>query len=408
MSMDEYDTTNIAQLEDLFIITSTHGEGEPPDNAWDFFEFLEDDNAPNLNHVRYSVLALGDQTYEFFCQAGKDVDALLENLGAERICKRVDCDIDYEEDAEKWMADIINMIDTTSEGIQSESVISESIKSAKEKKYSKSNPYQAEVLANINLNGTDSNKETRHIEFLLDDFSESYEPGDCIVALPQNDPELVEKLISMLGWDPQSPVPINDHGDTVPIVEALTSHFEFTKLTLPLLKNADIYFDNEELSERIQDESWAREYVINRDFIDLITDFPTIELQPENMYQILRKLPPREYSISSSFMATPDEVHITVGTVRYQAHGRERKGVCSVHFAERIKPGDIVPIYLKKNPNFKFPMKQDIPVIMIGPGTGIAPFRAYLQEREELGMTGKTWLFFGDQHRSSDFYMKKK
>lgn len=165
--MDEYDTTNIAQLEDLFIITSTHGEGEPPDNAWDFFEFLEDDNAPNLNHVRYSVLALGDQTYEFFCQAGKDVDALLENLGAERICKRVDCDIDYEEDAEKWMADIINMIDTTSEGIQSESVISESIKSAKEKKYSKSNPYQAEVLANINLNGTDSNKETRHIEFYL-------------------------------------------------------------------------------------------------------------------------------------------------------------------------------------------------------------------------------------------------
>ncbi|NGS30162.1 sulfite reductase flavoprotein subunit alpha, partial [Staphylococcus aureus] len=214
MSMDEYDTTNIAQLEDLFIITSTHGEGEPPDNAWDFFEFLEDDNAPNLNHVRYSVLALGDQTYEFFCQAGKDVDALLENLGAERICKRVDCDIDYEEDAEKWMADIINMIDTTSEGIQSESVISESIKSAKEKKYSKLNPYQAEVLANINLNGTDSNKETRHIEFLLDDFSESYEPGDCIVALPQNDPELVEKLISMLGWDPQSPVPINDRGDT--------------------------------------------------------------------------------------------------------------------------------------------------------------------------------------------------
>lgn len=203
-------------------------------------------------------------------------------------------------------------------------------------------------------------------------------------------------------------MPINDHGDTVPIVEALTSHFEFTKLTLPLLKNADIYFDNEELSERIQDESWAREYVINRDFIDLITDFPTIELQPENMYQILRKLPPREYSISSSFMATPDEVHITVGTVRYQAHGRERKGVCSVHFAERIKPGDIVPIYLKKNPNFKFPMKQDIPVIMIGPGTGIAPFRAYLQEREELGMTGKTWLFFGDQHRSSDFLYEEE
>lgn len=403
MSMDDYDTTSIAQLEDLFIITSTHGEGEPPDNAWDFFDFLEKNDAPNLSHVRYSVLALGDQTYEFFCQAGKDADALLEKLGAERICQRVDCDIDYEEDAEKWMSDVINKIDTKAEGIQSETIISESIKSAKEKKYSKSNPYEAEVLANYNLNSAGSNKETRHIEFLLDDFSESYEPGDCIVALPQNDPELVDTLICMLGWDPQSTVPINDQGDTLPIVDALTSHFEITKLTVPLLKNADIYFDNEVLSERIEDEAWTREYVINRDFIDLLTDFPPIELQPENMYQILRKLPSREYSISSSFMATPDEVHITVGTVRYQAHGRERKGVCSVHFAERIKPGDTVPIYLKKNPNFKFPMQQDIPVIMIGPGTGIAPFRAYLQEREELGMTGNTWLFFGDQHRDTDF-----
>lgn len=402
-AMDEFKPKNLKNVEDLFIITSTQGEGDPPDNAAELHEFIHGRKAPKLEGVRFSVLALGDQTYEFFCQTGRDFDKKLEELGAERLYERVDCDVDYEEDAEKWMANVINTINSAPEGTQSEQVVSESIKSAKEKKYSKANPYQAEVLENINLNGRGSNKETRHIEFLLDNFGEEYEVGDCLVVLPQNDPALVELLISTLGWDPGDQIQISEDGDTISLEEALTSYFEITKLTKPLLQNAAAYFDNEALEDKVQDSEWIQNYIEGRDFIDLLNDFPPEELEPEDLYQILRKLPPREYSISSSYQSLPDEVHITVGAVRYNTHGRDRSGVCSVQFAERIQPGDTVPIYLKRNPNFKFPKDGDTPVIMIGPGTGIAPFRAHMQEREEYGYKGNTWLFFGDQHFTTDF-----
>ena len=402
-AMDEFKSKNLKNVEDLFIITSTQGEGDPPDNAAELHEFIHGRKAPKLEGVRFSVLALGDQTYEFFCQTGRDFDKKLEELGAERLYERVDCDVDYEEDAEKWMANVINTIDSAPEGTQSEQVVSESIKSAKEKKYSKANPYQAEVLENINLNGRGSNKETRHIEFLLDNFGEEYEVGDCLVVLPQNDPALVELLMSTLGWDPGDQIQISEDGDTISLEEALTSYFEITKLTKPLLQNAAAYFDNEALEDKVQDSEWIQNYIEGRDFIDLLNDFPPEELEPEDLYQILRKLPPREYSISSSYQSLPDEVHITVGAVRYNTHGRDRSGVCSVQFAERIQPGDTVPIYLKRNPNFKFPKDGDTPVIMIGPGTGIAPFRAHMQEREEYGYKGNTWLFFGDQHFTTDF-----
>lgn len=402
-AMDEFKPKNLKNVEDLFIITSTQGEGDPPDNAAELHEFIHGRKAPKLEGVRFSVLALGDQTYEFFCQTGKDFDKKLEELGAERLYERVDCDVDYEEDAEKWMANVINTIDSAPEGTQSEQVVSESIKSAKEKKYSKANPYQAEVLENINLNGRGSDKETRHIEFLLDNFGEEYEVGDCLVVLPQNDPALVELLMSTLGWDPGDQIEISEDGDTISLEEALTSYFEITKLTRPLLQNAAAYFDNEALEDKVQDSEWIQNYIEGRDFIDLLNDFPPEELEPEDLYQILRKLPPREYSISSSYQSLPDEVHITVGAVRYNTHGRDRSGVCSVQFAERIQPGDTVPIYLKRNPNFKFPKDGDTPVIMIGPGTGIAPFRAHMQEREEYGYKGNTWLFFGDQHFTTDF-----
>lgn len=402
-AMDEFKPKNLKNVEDLFIITSTQGEGDPPDNAAELHEFIHGRKAPKLEGVRFSVLALGDQTYEFFCQTGRDFDTKLEELGAERLYERVDCDVDYEEDAEKWMANVINTIDLAPEGTQSEQVVSESIKSAKEKKYSKANPYQAEVLENINLNGRGSNKETRHIEFLLDNFGEEYEVGDCLVVLPQNDPALVELLMSTLGWDPGDQIQISEDGDTISLEEALTSYFEITKLTKPLLQNAAAYLDNEALEDKVQDSEWIQNYIEGRDFIDLLNDFPPEELEPEDLYQILRKLPPREYSISSSYQSLPDEVHITVGAVRYNTHGRDRSGVCSVQFAERIQPGDTVPIYLKRNPNFKFPKDGDTPVIMIGPGTGIAPFRAHMQEREEYGYKGNTWLFFGDQHFTTDF-----
>ncbi|SUM78791.1 sulfite reductase flavoprotein subunit [Staphylococcus saprophyticus] len=401
-AMDEIKQKEFKKVEDLFVITATHGEGDPPDNALTFHEFIHSRKAPKLENVRFSVLALGDESYEYFCQTGKDFDAKLLELGAERLADRQDCDLDFDDLAEKWMNKNIEILNQ-SRGHGSTVTSTETVQSAKEKRYSKSNPYQAEVLENINLNGRGSNKEVRHVELLLDNYGESFEPGDCVVVLPQNEPEIVTLLIETLGWDKDIEIPINDDGDTLPLEKALTEHFEITKLTKPLLQKAAELFGNTELLSQIDNAEWIQQYVDGRDVIDLLTEFPTSELKPETFYKLLRKLPAREYSIASSYEATPDEVHITVGAVRYEAHERTRKGVCSVQLAERIQPGDTLPIYLKKNPNFKFPFDEETPVIMIGPGTGVAPFRSYMQEHEELGLSGNTWLFFGEQHFTTDF-----
>lgn len=401
-AMDEIKQKEFKKVEDLFVITATHGEGDPPDNALTFHEFIHSRKAPKLENVRFSVLALGDESYEYFCQTGKDFDAKLLELGAERLTDRQDCDLDFDDLAEKWMNKNIEILNQST-GHGSTVTSTETVQSAKEKRYSKSNPYKAEVLENINLNGRGSNKEVRHVELLLDNYGESFEPGDCVVVLPQNEPEIVTLLIETLGWDKDIEIPINDDGDTLPLEKALTEHFEITKLTKPLLQKAAELFGNTELLSQIDNAEWIQQYVDGRDVIDLLIEFPTSELKPETFYKLLRKLPAREYSIASSYEAAPDEVHITVGAVRYEAHERTRKGVCSVQLAERIQPGDTLPIYLKKNPNFKFPFDEETPVIMIGPGTGVAPFRSYMQEREELGLSGNTWLFFGEQYFTTDF-----
>lgn len=401
-AMDEIKQKEFKKVEDLFVITATHGEGDPPDNALTFHEFIHSRKAPKLENVRFSVLALGDESYEYFCQTGKDFDAKLLELGAERLTDRQDCDLDFDDLAEKWMNKNIEILNQST-GHGSTVTSTETVQSAKEKHYSKSNPYKAEVLENINLNGRGSNKEVRHVELLLDNYGESFEPGDCVVVLPQNEPEIVTLLIETLGWDKDIEIPINDDGDTLALEKALTEHFEITKLTKPLLQKAAELFGNTELLSQIDNAEWIQQYVDGRDVIDLLIEFPTSELKPETFYKLLRKLPAREYSIASSYEATPDEVHITVGAVRYEAHERTRKGVCSVQLAERIQPGDTLPIYLKKNPNFKFPFDEETPVIMIGPGTGVAPFRSYMQEREELGLSGNTWLFFGEQYFTTDF-----
>ncbi|WP_411843096.1 assimilatory sulfite reductase (NADPH) flavoprotein subunit [Salinicoccus sp. HZC-1] len=401
--MENFKPKDLKKVQDLFIISATHGEGEPPDNAVTFHEFIYGRKAPKLSDLRYSVLALGDQSYEFFCQTGKDFDERLEALGGERLSPRVDCDLDFDEPAEKWMEGILNSLAGPAESVSAPSADTGSAQSSNTQKYSRTNPYKAEVLENINLNGRGSNKEVRHIELSLEDFGESFEPGDCLGVFPENDARIVDQLLETLGWNPETDVGINADGETLPLAEALTSRFEITKLTKPLLIKAAEIFGNDALKEKVNEEGWIQSYIEGRDLIDLVGDFPAADLQPEILLQTLRKLPAREYSIASSYKANPDEVHLTVGAVRYNAHDRDRSGVCSVQFAERIKPGDTVPVYVKKNPNFKFPFNEDTPVIMIGPGTGVAPFRSYIEEREELELEGKTWLFFGEQHFTTDF-----
>ena len=401
-AMGDYKTKDLKKVEDLFIISSTHGEGNPPDNAISFHEFLHGRKAPKLEGVRFSVLSLGDASYEFFCQTGKDFDARLEDLGASRLVDRRDCDLDFDDMAESWMDQIIEQLSEAS--LSEEKVTTtNAVQLTNEKRYSKTQPYEAEILENINLNGRGSNKEVRHIELQFEDYGEDYEPGDCLVVIPENDEKLVEVLLDKLDWDAQTEIPINDKGDVLSLKDALQHHFEITKLTKPLLQKAAELFGNEALAENVLDQAWVKSYVYGRDLIDLIQDFKPENLVPEVLYQFLRKLPPREYSIASSYEANPDEVHITVGAVRYQAHQRERQGVCSVQLAERMEPGTSISVYLKKNPNFKFPFDETTPVIMIGPGTGVAPFRSYLQAREELDLSGQTWLFFGEQHFTTDF-----
>ncbi|MFC4386291.1 assimilatory sulfite reductase (NADPH) flavoprotein subunit [Gracilibacillus marinus] len=401
-SMDDFKPKKIKDVEDLFIVTATHGEGDPPDNAIQFHEFLLGRKAPKLDGVRYSVLALGDESYEHFCQTGKDFDKRLEELGATRLYDRIDCDVDYEELAEEWIKGIVGTIQEDNASAVAD-VTAVTASSIEQPIYSKANPFSAEVLENINLSGQGSNKETRHIELLLEGSNFTYEPGDCLAIYPKNDPALVKAVIEKLNWNPEQTVPINKQGEIRSIQEALTSIFEITRLTKGLLDKAAGFFKNNDLLKLIADNDQIKQYIDGRDLLDLIEDYPPADLDPTTMIDWLRKIPARQYSISSSNKANPDEVHLTVATVRYNSCGRDRAGVCSGEIADRIKPGDVVDVYVHKNPNFKFPFDEQTPVIMIGPGTGVAPFRGYIEEREELDLKGDTWLFFGDQHFRSDF-----
>lgn len=400
-SMNDFKPNNLKKLENLLIVVSTHGEGEPPDNALSFHEFLHGRRAPKLENFRFSVLSLGDSSYEFFCQTGKEFDVRLAELGGERLYPRVDCDLDFEEPANKWLKGVIDGLSEAKGHSASAAVPAEA--PAGTSPYSRTNPFKAEVLENLNLNGRGSNKETRHLELSLEGSGLTYEPGDSLGIYPENDPEVVDLLLNEFKWDASENVTVNKEGETRPLREALISNFEITVLTKPLLKQAAELTGNDKLKALVENREELKAYTQGRDVIDLVRDFGPWNVSAQEFVAILRKMPARLYSIASSLSANPDEVHLTIGAVRYEAHGRERKGVCSVLCSERLQPGDTIPVYLQSNKNFKLPQDQETPIIMVGPGTGVAPFRSFMQEREETGAKGKSWMFFGDQHFVTDF-----
>ncbi|MFL0472048.1 assimilatory sulfite reductase (NADPH) flavoprotein subunit [Priestia sp. 179-F W1.4 NHS] len=400
-SMNDFKPNNLKKLENLLIVVSTHGEGEPPDNALSFHEFLHGRRAPKLENFRFSVLSLGDSSYEFFCQTGKEFDVRLAELGGERLYPRVDCDLDFEEPANKWLKGVIDGLSEAKGHSASAAVPAEA--PAGTSPYSRTNPFKAEVLENLNLNGRGSDKETRHLELSLEGSGLTYEPGDSLGIYPENDPELVDLLLNEFKWDASESVTVNKEGETRPLREALLSNFEITVLTKPLLKQAAELTGNDKLKALVENREELKAYTQGRDVIDLVRDFGPWNVSAQEFVAILRKMPARLYSIASSLSANPDEVHLTIGAVRYEAHGRERKGVCSVLCSERLQPGDTIPVYLQSNKNFKLPQNQETPIIMVGPGTGVAPFRSFMQEREETGAKGKSWMFFGDQHFVTDF-----
>jgi len=400
-SMSDFKPNNLKKIDNLLIIVSTHGEGEPPDNAISFHEFLHGKRAPKLEGLQYSVLALGDSSYEFFCETGKQFDQRLEELGGTRLYPRFDCDVDYDEPAAEWLEGVLSSLNEAQGGNTSHQVSAETTQSL-ESQYSRTNPFRAEVLENLNLNGRGSNKETRHLELSLEGSGLTFEPGDTLGIYPENDPELVDLLLEELNWNPEEQVTVNKQGETRSLKDAFISYFELTVLTKPLLEKALELSNNEKLRELLASGD-VKEYLHGRDLLDLVRDFGPWNVSAQEFVSILRKLPARLYSIASSYAANPEEVHLTIGAVRYGAHGRDRKGVCSILCAERLEPGDTLPIYIQKNDNFKLPNNPDTPIIMVGPGTGVAPFRSFMQEREEIGAEGKSWMFFGDQHFVTDF-----
>ena len=401
-SMSDFKPNNLKKVENLLIVVSTHGEGDPPDNALSFHEFLHGKRAPKLDDLRFSVLSLGDSSYEFFCQTGKEFDQRLEDLGGTRLYPRIDCDLDFDEPAAEWIEGVYaGLSEVQSASVESASAVAAA--PAVESAYSRTNPFKAEVLENLNLNGRGSNKETRHVELSLEGSGLTYEPGDSLGVYPENDPELVELVLETTKWDGNQTVTVNK--EEVTLKEALSKKLEITVLTKPLIEKAAQLSSNEELKALVVPEkiNELKSYIDGRDLIDLLRDFGPWNVSAQDFVAILRKMPSRLYSISSSLAANPEEVHLTIGAVRYETHGRKRNGVASILTAERLQPGDTLPVYVQNNQNFKLPENPDTPIIMVGPGTGVAPFRSFMQEREEIGAEGKSWMFFGDQHFVTDF-----
>ncbi|WP_368657745.1 assimilatory sulfite reductase (NADPH) flavoprotein subunit [Metabacillus halosaccharovorans] len=401
-SMSDFKPNNLKKVENLLIVVSTHGEGDPPDNALSFHEFLHGKRAPKLDDLRFSVLSLGDSSYEFFCQTGKEFDQRLEDLGGTRLYPRIDCDLDFDEPAAEWIEGVYaGLSEVQSASVESASAVAAA--PAVESAYSRTNPFKAEVLENLNLNGRGSKKETRHVELSLEGSGLTYEPGDSLGVYPENDPELVELVLETAKWDGNQTVTVNK--EEIMLSEALSKKLEITVLTKPLIEKAAQLSSNEELKALAAPEkiNELKAYIDGRDLIDLLRDFGPWNVSAQDFVSILRKMPSRLYSISSSLAANPEEVHLTIGAVRYETHGRKRNGVASILTAERLQPGDTLPVYIQHNQNFKLPENPDTPIIMVGPGTGVAPFRSFMQEREEIGAEGKSWMFFGDQHFVTDF-----
>jgi sulfite reductase (NADPH) flavoprotein alpha-component len=271
--------------------------------------------------------------------------------------------------------------------------------------YSRNNPFQAKVLKNINLNGSGSSKETRHIELSLKGSNLSYNPGDALGIVPSNDPELVNFILEEMEWDEEAVVTVGKQGETLSLRKALTSYFEITMLSRKILQQAAVLTENSELQNLVLAENAVqlKEYCHGRDLLDMLRDFGPWKASAQDIVSLLRKMTPRLYSIASSIAANPDEVHLTIGAVRYSANGRERKGVCSVLCAERVQEGEMLPVFIQTNKHFHLPESQDKDIIMVGPGTGIAPFRSFIQERAVNKAAGRSWLFFGDQHAAVDF-----
>ena len=397
--MATYDRSRLAQEKNLLIITSTYGDGEPPDSAAEFHAWLMSDEAPRLESLSYSVLALGDTSYPDFCKCGIEFDARLESLGATRIYPRVDVDVDPDAPYAEWSAGVIAAL--TPAGFQIASR-DESAAEAEESGYSKSNPFPAAVLENRNLNGP-GDKQTHQIALSLENSDLTYEVGDALGVYPLNPANVVDEIIANLPFK-ASEVPAPD-GSEVSLRHALIHHYDIGSLNKSIIQKWQAKSGSPFLRSLVaaDDKKAYDDFCWGRDLIDLVIDHPADFNDAEEFVSVLKKLQPRLYSIASSPRAHPGEVHLCVGVVRYQTFGRQRGGICSTFLADRLTREQPPRVYVHSNNAFRLPSDAATDVIMVGPGTGIAPFRAFLEDRKTTAAGGRNWLFFGNPHRASDF-----
>ncbi|MGI4759655.1 MAG: assimilatory sulfite reductase (NADPH) flavoprotein subunit [Janthinobacterium lividum] len=406
--MNDYPGRQLAQEQNLLVIVSTHGEGDPPVSAEELHQFIGGPRAPKLPKLKFAVLALGDTSYIHFCQTGKDFDERLAALGATRLLDRIDADVAYKPAAAHWITATLDKLTAgqatagapalAALAASTAAVVAEPQSVAN---FTAENPWPAKVLETIQLNGRGSDKETHHIELDLTGSGLTYAPGDALAVRPLNHHPLVEEVLRAARLSDSAPVLLGD--ENLPLSAALASRRELTVLTRDVLERYAALAPHAELQGLLADTSRLQPYLYGRDVADLLLDFPTDQLTPQALADTLRPLPTRAYSIASSLLAHPDEVHLTVGAVRYQAHGRQKQGVCSSLLADRVAVGDEVRVFVEHNEYFKLPKAADTDIIMVGAGTGIAPFRAFVEERVELGDTGRNWLLFGNPHFTTDF-----
>jgi len=396
LSLDEINKDNFIKAEYLILITSTYGEGEMPDNAQMLWDEISADDSLDLSDMKYSVLALGDTSYDLFCKAGIEWDERLEKLGAKRLVERVDCDVDFDEAAESWMSSVIPLM---ADGAASVTI--DTKETATVSSYNRKNPFPATLTANRLLTSTDSSKETRHYEISITGSGLSYEAGDALNVIPTNCPELVANIVNAIGCTGTEDEPVS--GELMPLNEALRTHFEIKLPSKELLTAIAEHSGDPELNTALADKDALSRYLWGRDTLDLLLQFPSMKFSAAEFIALLKPLQHRAYSISSSGKANPESVHLTIASVRYNSHNRNHKGVCSTYLADIVNDTTEVRCFFSPNKVFRVPENNDLPMIMVGPGTGIAPFRAFLQEREFRQANGLNWLFFGDRNAATDY-----
>lgn len=401
-NMGAFKLRDLKNIKRLLIIVSTDGEGDPPVQAGDLLEFLQSSKCPDLSLTSYCVLALGDTSYTQFCKTGKDFDGAFEQAGAKRLMDRVDCDVDFEDDYKHWIERVTLSLGQLSVGADGTLVSQPNLKPASANGiiFNRKSPFTATVLNKIKLNGRHSGKETFHLELDMKDSKLQYEPGDALGIYALNPAKVIDPILNLLQFSGEEIV--NTHQGARRLTDALVSDYELRPLTGFSLNRYTEITGSEKFKKIIGEEASLSEYIYGRDIYDLLKE-EHYRLTPEEFISVLRKNTPRMYSIASSQRVVGEEAHIVVSAIRYEYCGRKKEGHCSSFLSDRIECGDELKVFINPNSRFKLPSDPCHSIIMVGAGTGVAPFRGFIQHREDQGNVGKSWLFFGGRNFTTDF-----